>query len=113
MLATLGEATLWQIFSELAALEELQRSAVLRPHDEVSLDPKTDKYAMLMRTRLDYALGNLTLAEIAIELGLLTQEGFEAAAPGQGLADFHKLALPPRKLFSATPAPTFTSARAC
>jgi hypothetical protein len=111
LLATLGEAPLWQIFSELAALEELQRSAVLRPHDEVSLDPKTDKYAMLMRTRLDYALGNLTLAEIAIELGLLTQEGFEAAGPGQGLADFHKLAASSEAFFRYASAYLYFGAR--
>jgi hypothetical protein len=48
LLAALKDELLWRIFSELSALEELQRSAVLRPHNEAGLDPKTDEYAMLM-----------------------------------------------------------------
>ena len=47
---------------------------------------------MLMRARLDDVLGRLTLAEIAMELGLLTEEDFRVAVPIQGLTDFHNLA---------------------
>ena len=81
------EGNLWSVLQELAALDEspdfenaliidkkpgleacLRR--VLRPHDEAGFHSPTDDWMIDLRSRLDGALGALTLREIRNELGL-------------------------------------------
>ncbi len=80
---------LWSVFDELATLNTrapLDRSLilgrkpdleaclrrVLRPHDEAGFRSPADDWMILLRSRLDDALDELTLGEISIQLGLST-----------------------------------------
>ena len=88
---------LWSIIHELANLDKIfERSPlidkkpdlesclrrVLRPHDEAGFHSPSDNWMVVLRDRLDSALGELTFREIRYELGLanenlsnLTQDG--------------------------------------
>jgi hypothetical protein len=97
LLARLKEETQWAILDELARKSESELAAILHPDDEAGF--RNDEI-VAQRLRLDKALDELTLLEIACEVGLfherdldiLKQESLhELSSIGNLAANFKKL----------------------
>ena len=77
----------WSIFTDLAQRGEDELRRILRPHDEAEFHRSLDRNFIVLRRKLDEALGALTLLEIGREIGYYSGEQVEAAQP----ADLQKL----------------------
>jgi hypothetical protein len=70
---------LWSIIGELAGTPELALRRILRPHAEAGFNREEEVDSIKQRSRLDAALGALTVLEIAYQSGVVTEE--EEPAP--------------------------------
>ena len=101
LLGLLSEDQHWTIFTALAHMTEIERSPILRPHDEAAFHGHHEADAMATRVRLDKALDDLTLIEIGFQTGLLSEDVQRKAEYHRGVwADFKTLVIGSESFYS-------------